>query len=345
MKLLNFTFVTAIVVLIVYLLVVGQALLLPLAIAIALWYLINVLAEGFAHIKLAGKILPRPACFTFSILTFFIAIWGLIELIGVNINAVVDVAPAYQANLEARINSVFLYFNIQQQAEFPQLFEFIDLRSIITSLASSITSVATNGGIIFIYVGFLLVEQGNFDAKLSALIDHAEREKSARKIFEKIRDDIRKYIGIKLFTSSMTASLSYLFLTTVGVDFAEFWAMLIFLLNFIPTIGSIIATAFPALITLVQFDHLTPFFIVVGGIGTLQIIIGNVIEPRLMGKSLNLSPIIILFNLALWGTIWGVPGMFLCVPFLVIIVIVLSHFPQTRPIAVILSRDGKISGY
>jgi len=136
--------------------------------------------------------------------------------------------------------------------------------------------------------------------------------------------------------------LSYIFMKVVGVDFAEFWAVLIFLLNFIPTIGSIVATIFPSLITLVQFESYTPFFVVLGGVTAIQVCVGNILEPRLMGNSLNLSPLVILLNLSLWGLIWGIPGMFLCVPFLVISAIVFSHVPQTRSIAILLSRDGQI---
>ena len=128
----------------------------------------------------------------------------------------------------------------------------------------------------------------------------------------------------------------------MDVDFAGVWGLIIFLLNFIPTVGSIIATIFPALIALAQSDGYTLFFIVLGGIGVVQLCIGNILEPRLMGSSFNLSPIVILLNLALWGYVWEIPGMFLCVPFLIIVTIILSHFPQTRPIAIILSSDGRL---
>ncbi|MDD9889145.1 MAG: AI-2E family transporter, partial [Gammaproteobacteria bacterium] len=145
-----------------------------------------------------------------------------------------------------------------------------------------------------------------------------------------------------VFTSSMTGILSYIFLRVMDIDFAGMWGIIIFLLNFIPTVGSIVATIFPALIALAQSDGYTLSIIVLGGIGTIQICIGNILEPRLMGSSFNLSPIVILLNLALWGYIWDIPGMFLCVPFLIIVTIILSHFPQTRPIAIILSSDGRL---
>jgi len=123
------------------------------------------------------------------------------------------------------------------------------------------------------------------------------------------------------------------------------WGLLIFLLNFIPTVGSIIATIFPAMIALAQSDGYSLFLLVLIGIGVLQIAIGNILEPRLMGSSFNLSPIVILLNLGLWGYIWGIPGMFLCVPFLIILTIILSHFPQTRSIAIILSSDGLLRSH
>jgi AI-2 transport protein TqsA len=190
---------------------------------------------------------------------------------------------------------------------------------------------------------FLLLEQGNFSQKVASLANDEVKERRVRQLISKINEDVQKYISIKMLTSSLTGVLSYIFMKFVGVDFAEFWALLIFLLNFIPTIGSIVATLFPALITLVQFDTYTPFFLILGGVTAIQFCIGNILEPRLMGDSLNLSPLIILLNLSLWGLIWGIPGMFLCVPFLVISMIVFSHVPQTRSIAILLSQDGKIS--
>ncbi|MDC0598700.1 AI-2E family transporter [Gammaproteobacteria bacterium] len=342
MKLLDFTLVSALVVLVFYLLIVGQGLLLPLVIALVFWFLINLLVELFSKIKIGKSPLPGWTLYSLSILTFMGIIWAIIELIAMNIDGVVEVAPTYQANLEARLDSLLIFFNIEEAPTLSQFTEIINLREIITNLASSLTSLAANGGIILIYLAFLLMEQGSLNNKLSALINNSEKEKSVRRLLRKIGEDVRKYITIKVITSTATGLLSYIFLRMVGVDFAAFWAVLIFLLNFIPTVGSIIATVFPALITLVQFDNLTPFFLVVGGVTAIQICIGNILEPKMMGNSLNLSPMIILLNLALWGMIWGVPGMFLCVPFLVISMIVFSHMPQTRAIAVILSRDGKI---
>jgi len=116
----------------------------------------------------------------------------------------------------------------------------------------------------------------------------------------------------------------------------------IFVMNYIPVVGSILGTVFPSLLALIQFDSFYPFIIVTGLICLMQFLTGNILEPRVMGNRLNLSPLVILLSLTLWGAIWGIVGMFLCVPIMVIVMIVFSHFSKTRAIAVMLSKNGKI---
>ncbi|MAS59967.1 MAG: permease [Gammaproteobacteria bacterium] len=344
MKVLNFTASAVLVTLVFYLLVVGESLLLPLVIAIALWYLINTLARGFSRIEVAGFKFPMPVCLGASLLTFLLLIWALVNFLSASADDVLDVAPIYQENLTRRLESVpFIDFAAFEERSLSELITaWIDIPSYATSIASSFAGILANGGLILIYLGFLFLEQGHFSNKISALVSNPDREDEAHRIITRIRDDIQKYISIKMFTSSLTGILSFTFLSTVGVDFAAVWGLLIFLLNFIPTVGSIVATIFPALIALAQSDGYTLFVLVLLGIGALQICIGNILEPRLMGSSFNLSPVVILLNLALWNAIWGIPGMFLCVPFLIIVAIVLSHFPQTRPVAIMLSSDGNL---
>lgn len=344
MKALNFTASAVLVTLVFYLLVVGESLLLPLVIAIALWYLINTLARGFSRIEVAGFKFPMPVCLGASLLTFLLLIWALVNFLSASADDVLDVAPVYQENLTRRLESVpFIDFAAFEERSLSELItDWIDIPSYATSIASSFAGILANGGLILIYLGFLFLEQGHFSNKISALVSNPDREDEAHRIITRIRDDIQKYISIKMFTSSLTGILSFTFLSTVGVDFAAVWGLLIFLLNFIPTVGSIVATIFPALIALAQSDGYTLFVLVLLGIGGLQICIGNILEPRLMGSSFNLSPVVILLNLALWNAIWGIPGMFLCVPFLIIVAIVLSHFPQTRPVAIMLSSDGNL---
>jgi len=343
LPLLNFAISAALVALTIYLLVVGQNLFLPLVIAIVFWFLINVLAAGFSRIRVGRFYVPRPLCFIASILMFLIAVSVIVQFISGSLNDLGSVARIYEANLQAYWAAFPFADSLPAGGMARMLNEWLDISALITATALTFTGLAADGVLIIIYVGFLLFEQGNFNAKLSALVGNDVRERSVRRIINRVRKDVQKYISIKMFTSSLTGILSYLLLRTLGVDFPEVWGVLIFLLNFIPTVGSIIATIFPATIALAQSnDGIALSLIVLVSLGALQVCIGNILEPRLMGTSLNLSPVVILFNLALWGYIWGVAGMFLCVPFLIITTIVLSHFPKTRPVAILLSSNGKI---
>lgn len=346
MKTLNFTATALFVFMVFYLLIVGERLLLPLVEAIALWYLIITLSSQFEKIQLGEFKFPRAICLIASMLTFLGLIWALVNFLSGSVGEVSEVFPIYQENLISRLESTPLFDYVPSTTDSGGLVGLVggwlDLPSLAASAVGSLTGILTNGGIILIYIGFLLLEQGNFDKKISSLVADDEKEEGVRQIISRIRDDIQKYISIKMFTSSATGLLSYGILLLLDVDFAGVWGLLIFLLNFIPTVGSIIATIFPSLIALAQSDTYTLFIIVLVCIGAVQICIGNILEPRLMGSSFNLSPLIILLNLALWGTIWGIPGMFLCVPFLIILTIILSHFPQTRAIAIMLSADGHL---
>ena len=197
-------------------------------------------------------------------------------------------------------------------------------------------------GIVLIYAVFLFVEQVQFRRKLVILFAGRAHQARVRSVLEQIDRDIRMYVRIKTTLATVTSGLAYLVMAWVGVDFAGFWAVMVFFFYYIPTVGSILAIASPALLTLVQFDHLTPFLIVLLVFGTIQIVTANVIEPAIMGHSLNLSPLVVIVSLMVWGTIWGVVGMFLCVPIMVVLLIVFAHFEPTRPVAVLLSANGRI---
>ena len=177
---------------------------------------------------------------------------------------------------------------------------------------------------------------------MDALFPQSEHKKLVNNILNHIVQDTQTYLGLKTLLSLITATLSWIIMKAVGLDFAEFWALLIFFLNFIPNIGAIVATTFPALLALIQFQSWLPFIIITSGVVAIQFMIGNLVEPRFLGKSLNLSALVILFALALWGAIWGVLGMFLSVPITVMMMIIFAHFKATRPIAIMLSQDGYI---
>ena len=124
-----------------------------------------------------------------------------------------------------------------------------------------------------------------------------------------------------------------------GVDFALFWAILIGLLNYIPFIGSLLGVIFPVLLSIAQFGSAQTTILILTLLAAAQLLVGNGLEPRMIGKKVNMSPFVVLVSLSLWTSLWGVAGSILAIPLTSILAIVFSHFDGTRPFAVLLSAD------
>lgn len=170
----------------------------------------------------------------------------------------------------------------------------------------------------------------------------SDRLEKMKSLVSKIDKSVSNYIALKTMSSLLTGFLSFFALLFIGVDAPFFWAFLIFILNFIPSIGSLVATLFPAIFALLQFGDFTQPILVLAIVGVIQIVVGNFIEPRVMGNTMNISPLVVFLTLMLWGLMWGIPGMLLSVPITVILIIIMSEFEATKPIAILLSKNGEI---
>ncbi|HPF46773.1 MAG: AI-2E family transporter [Alphaproteobacteria bacterium] len=342
MGILSYTGGLGLIVLSVYIMVVGRDLIVPFLISVVIWYLINTLADYYHKVKINNHALPKAICFIAALLTMITALYLLVDMIGNNIHNVKAAAPVYQENLLKLSERIYGLFGLENQPNLTQLLGQINLRPFISNIAGTMAGIAGNAGLILIYVLFIFLEQASFKAKLDALLKGSKHSETVMEIISAVSIKIEKYVAIKTFVSMLTGVACYIVLILNNVDYASFWAFIIFLLNYIPTVGSMLAVLFPALLSLVQFPTFTPFLIIISSLGLIQVLIGNILEPRLMGNSLNLSPLVVMLSLAIWGSIWGIAGMFLSVPFTVILMIIFSEFPKTKPIAIILSHDGKI---
>lgn len=325
-----------------YLLVAGRGLLLPFVLGLTLWYTIAALADAFERPRIGPFRLPRPLALLAACCMMAGLVWVVGRTIGSNISAVAAAAPTYEVRLQKLINRAADMIGIDQAPTLSQLFDQVTLAGTLGGVATALASLVSVAGIVLIYACFLFVEQVRFGDKLAIIFGQDAQRARLRSVLGQIDRDIRVYVRIKTVLAAITSGLAYVVMAWVGVDFAGFWAVMVFFFYYIPTVGSILAIAAPALLTLVQFDHLTPFLVVLLVIGTIQIVMANAIEPAIMGRSLNLSPLVVIVSLTVWGTIWGVVGMFLCVPIMVVLLIVFAHFETTRPVAVLLSANGKI---
>jgi predicted PurR-regulated permease PerM len=213
---------------------------------------------------------------------------------------------------------------------------------ILGSLVNNLSGTLGNVIMIALYAVFIFSEESVISDKIKKVFKNPEEYKRVSAILKKINDATSDYIRLKTQVSLLTGVIGYIFLLVMGVDAAFFWAFLIFALNYIPTIGSLTATLFPAIFSLVQFGELEPFLIILVGLGVIQWFIGNVLEPKIMGRTLNLSPLVTILALIIWGEIWGITGMLLSVPITVVMVIIFSQFESTKPLAILLSENGEI---
>ena len=207
----------------------------------------------------------------------------------------------------------------------------------LRSVSSSAIGIMSSGLIIILMTVFLLGERHVIIPKMMSFIHESDEDKVPI-IWDRIVRQVSRYMSIKILISVVTGAVFYLIAIISGLDFALLWGVMAVVLNFIPTIGSILITALMILMSIIQF---APSFgpIVFVAVGTIltQNIIGNFLDPRLSGNSLNLSPFIILAALGLFGFIWGVVGMFLAVPLLSVVQIICANIDSARPIAILIS--------
>lgn len=339
-RILTFTASLILVWIIGYLLIVGRGLLIPLVMAIFIWHLLNTINNGMQRIPKVGNRLPYWLSMVLSLCLVAVLVKILVDIIGNNVNEVIEASSRYQENLLNIFNHLDQKFHIKSTVNVDQIIKSFSIQNALVNIYGVFTTLMSSAVLIALYVVFLFVEQHYFSQKMDALFPQPDHRKLVNNIISHITKDTQTYLGIKTLLSLATATASWVIMKWVDLDFAEFWALLIFFLNYIPNIGAIIATAFPAALALIQFPSWWPFFEVTTGIVAVQFIVGNFLEPRLLSQSLNLSPLVILIALALWGSIWGILGMFLSVPITVMMMIVFAHFESTRPIAILLSQDG-----
>lgn len=199
------------------------------------------------------------------------------------------------------------------------------IRKVLTDTASSIMDVLSNGLLVLIFMIFMVAGK-------------PQRKASAGSIWGEIESRINRYVLTMVFTSGITGVLVGLVLTIIGVKFGWMFGFLAFLLNFIPNIGSIIATLLPLPVAFI--DPALGIFakiLVVAIPGGIQFVVGNLIQPKMMGQSLDLHPVMILLSLVFFGTLWGVIGMFLASPMTAVIKMLFERFEYTKPLAELMA--------
>lgn len=328
--------------LIVYILNVAAAILIPFVMAVFVWYLINAMARGLMRVKIAGGAIPRFFCFLFAILILVGGLWFIYKLISVNAMEVMRAAPLYQQKVNSLLPELLAHIPAEYRPNISDLASYVDVGSFIKLLVQTFTGIAGKTMVVMFYTGFLLYEQRFFGRKLEEMMREKASEARFHKTLKNIENKIQRYIWVKTLISALAGISTFLLLKGFNISFAEFWGVMAFILHFIPYVGSIASVLLPVTAALVEVPELPSLLMILTGLSALQVFFTSFLDPRMMGDSLNLSPIFIISAIAAWGVLWGVPGMFLAVPILSAAVIILSQFGRTRPLAILMSKTGEI---
>ncbi len=327
---------------VVVIFIYGKGLIIPFVIALFFWFLIKEIRDLINKIPYIKHKVPNIVLNLIGFLAIFAIIGGIVQILALNIRQLSALLPAYQKNITEITHSIQANFNIDIVSKTKEFIGDFKYSKLLSGLLNSLKDLFGKTFLIIIYTLFLLLEEPFFSRKLKLIYPTVDSFHDVNSILSDINKSIGRYISIKTLVSLLTGFVSYFALLLIGIDAPLFWAFLMFVMNFIPTIGSLIATIFPAIFAMLQFGDVMPGIWVLIVVGAIQLIIGNYVDPKLTGNSLNVSPLVVILGLSFWGAIWGILGMILSVPITVMMIIIFSKIPATRPIAIILSKRGNV---
>ncbi len=339
----------------VIIMVVGRSIIIPIVIALFIWYFITSLAEALHRRQIFGLSLPRWLALVIVFVGFILVISWVVTVVYFEVLDFLGQMPRYQQNLTSHLEAIPSQFwqvlALSNSADVAfianDLFDagFAYASNYASTFAAGLAIFLTQALLITVYVIFLLVEESIFQFKIEHMFSNPEQRAEVQSVLRSIRRNIRRYISVKTYISLLVGTACYIIMWFFGLEHAIVWAFMIFLLNYIPNVGSTIAVVFPVFTSVLQFSDWSVIAALFACLVTIQMFIGYWVEPRWMGNRLNLSPLVVLVSLTVFGPIWGVPGLFLSVPLTVVLMIILAHIQTTRPIAILLSGNGDVSGF
>jgi AI-2 transport protein TqsA len=329
-----------------WILYIGKSVFVPIVFSVLVVYVILGLTRLLFKLPFLARFLPLQIGYMLAALVIALALAGIASLLADNLGKVAALAPQYSASLLNSIQSVADRMGIETAPTWTTLRQEVlaqvNTQRLIGTTVVSVSSIVSSLIIVLLYVAFLLVEQRALSAKLAKISGDPRHIAQIQKIVTHVNARIGTYLALKTLVSAVQGLVAWAILAFFGVEFALFWAVLIGLLNYVPYIGSILGVGLPVAFATMQYADSGIVMAILLSLSAAQFVIGFFLDPYLLGNSLNLSPFTILVSLAAWSAIWGIPGAFLAVPITACMVLVFAEFDGTRPIAVLLSRNGDV---
>lgn len=325
---------------VLFLLVQARFILISLATAIILFSLTSDVINFIARQRIGPLRVPNAVASIAAMLLIALALLMLTSVLLAQINTVLVTTLSYTERAPSAIASMFSWLGDDSEAAIFNAVRSIDASSYLRTAASQASGITQATVLVILFVGFLFAERIWFTTKLDNFFGDKQQAARVGKIIQSIIHRVNYYLLVKTVISMITGGMVFVLARAFQLELATSLGIITFVLNYIPNIGSILATGLIALVTHVQFGDANTTLVVFIIAAGIQFLNGNVIDPMLMGRALRLSSFGIILSLAFWGAVWGVPGMFLSVPIMVMLLVVCSHVPDLRPFAILLSREG-----
>ncbi len=325
---------------VLFLLVQARFILISLATAIILFSLTSDVINFIARLRVGPFRIPNVVASIAAMVLIAMALISLTSILLAQVNTVLVTTLSYTERAPSAVASLFGFLGPDSQMAILNALQSIDVSSYLRSAAGQASGMTQATVLVILFVGFLFAERIWFQTKLQNLVGDETQAARVGKIIQSIIHRVNYYLLVKTVISAITGAMIYVLATAFGLELATSIGIITFVLNFIPNIGSIVATALIALVTHVQLGDATTTLAIFAIAGVIQFVNGSIIDPMLMGRALRLSSFGIILSLAFWGAVWGIPGMFLSVPIMVMLLVVCSHVPNLRPFAILLSREG-----
>jgi predicted PurR-regulated permease PerM len=310
----------------------------PFVLALFLLIMVDGMARGITrHVPRFPAKAALPAAFVFIVGLFALTIWVTAD----NAGDFAAQAGTYTARINAQLDTAAQHLGLKVTPTLSSLLHRINPARFTGAFAEKLSHFAEAAIFVIIYLGFLVASRQGFAKKAHELFTTDQERDEGLRIFDRIRRGVESYIWVQTIVGLVITAVSAALMAATGLSHVAFWCLIIFLANYIPAIGAAVGVLFPAAFGLVEFDGLTRAIVLIVGLEATHFAVSHVLQPRMQGKSLNVDPIVVLLALAFWGALWGVVGAFLSTPLTVMAMAILAEFKGTRPLAVLLSSDGK----
>lgn len=325
---------------VLFLLVQARFVLISLATAIILFSLTSDVINFIARQRIGPFRVPNALASIAAMVLIAAALLTLTSILLAQVNTVLVTTLSYAERAPSAVASLFAWLGDDSQLAVFNALQSVEVSGYLRGAASQASGITQATVLIILFVGFLFAERIWFETKLLSLVGDAAQAERVGKIIQSIIHRVNYYLLVKTLISAITGAMVFVLAQAFGLELATSLGIITFVLNFIPNIGSIVATALIALVAHVEIGNAPSTLAVFAISGVIQFVNGSIIDPMLMGRALRLSSFGIILSLAFWGAVWGIPGMFLSVPIMVMLLVVCSHVPNLRPFAVLLSREG-----